>query len=80
MKTPPTTPSPRIAYRLDEAAELLGISTISVRRAIQRGLLRPSRAFRTPLISAAELERFIADSTLTTKTTASASKKSPSKS
>jgi hypothetical protein len=64
MKTPPNPPSPRIAYRLDETAKLLGISTISIRRAIKRGLIRPSRAFRTPLISQAELERFIAESSL----------------
>ena len=68
MDTPPPPPKTRIAYRLDEAAELLGISIISVRRAIQRGLIRPNRAFRTPLISAAELDRFIAESTLANRT------------
>lgn len=66
MKTPPNPTASRIAYRLDEAAKLLGISTISIRRAIKRGLIRPSRAFRTPLISRAELERFIAESSLPT--------------
>lgn len=69
MSNPPATPSShRIAYRLDEAAKLLGLSTISIRRAIKRGMIRPSRAFRTPLISKEELERFIAESSLPTAT------------
>lgn len=50
--------TPRLTYKLAEAAQLLGVSTITVRRAIARGLIKPIRAFRTPLISAAELERF----------------------
>lgn len=49
----------RLTYKIAEAAQLLGVSTITVRRAIARGLIKPIRAFRTPLISAAELERFV---------------------
>lgn len=60
--------SSRLTYKLAEAAQMLGVSTVTVRRAITRGLIKPIRAFRTPLISATELERFIADSTLTNRT------------
>lgn len=48
-----------LAYKLKDAAALLGVSTISMRRAIQRGLIRPSRAFRHVLISVDELNRFL---------------------
>ena len=51
--------SPPLAYKLKDAAALLGVSTISIRRAIQRGLIRPSRAFRHVIISADELKRFL---------------------
>jgi excisionase family DNA binding protein len=51
--------TPRLSYKLAEAAALLGVSTSTVRRAISRGLITPVRAFRTLLISAAELERFV---------------------
>ena len=51
-------PAP-LSYKLKDAAALLGVSTISVRRAIQRGLIRPSRAFRHIIISADELSRFL---------------------
>ena len=54
-----TEQSPRLAYKLKDAAALLGVSTVSMRRAIQRGLIRPSRAFRHVLISADELKRFL---------------------
>lgn len=48
-----------LAYKLKDAAALLGVSTISIRRAIRRGLIRPSRAFRHVIISADELKRFL---------------------
>lgn len=51
--------SGRLAYKLNEAAALLGVSVITLRRAIQRGLIKPSRAFRHVIISAEELERFL---------------------
>ncbi len=53
---------PRLTYKIAEAAQLLGVSQITIRRAIARGLIKPIRAFRTPLISAVELERFVASS------------------
>ncbi|WP_395733398.1 helix-turn-helix domain-containing protein [Prosthecobacter sp.] len=49
----------RRAYKLKEAASLLGVSTVSLRRAISRGLIKPSRAFRHVIISTEELDRFL---------------------
>lgn len=57
------TQSNQIAYKIKDAAALLGVSTVSLRRAIQRGLIRPSRAFRHVIISAEELNRFLASTT-----------------
>jgi len=50
---------PRISYKVKEAAQILGVSTITIRRAIARGLLKPCRSFRHPLIPASELEKLI---------------------
>jgi len=49
----------RLAYSRKEAAEILGISPITVDRLAKRGLLRPSRATRRPLYPKWELERFL---------------------
>ncbi len=49
----------RRAFKLKEAAALLGVSTVSLRRAIDRGLIKPSRAFRHVIISTEELDRFL---------------------
>jgi len=54
---------PKIGYDLEEAATILGISYESVRRLVKRGLLKPSRALRRPILSRIELERFLADTT-----------------
>lgn len=56
-----------MAYKMSEAASLLGISVITLRRAIDRGDIQPSRAFRHVLIPAAELQRFL-DTTTTGNT------------
>ena len=49
------------ALKLKDAAQYLGgVSTISVRRLIERGLIKPNRALRHLLIPIAELDRFIA--------------------
>lgn len=48
-----------LAYKLKDAAALLGVSPVTMRRAIQRGLIQPSRAFRHVLISSDELNRFL---------------------
>jgi len=50
---------PRITYKIKEAAQILGVSTITIRRAIERKLITPCRAFRHPLIPASELEKLI---------------------
>jgi hypothetical protein len=57
-----TRSAPQSALKIKEAAEFLGgLSTISVRRLIKRGLLRPNRALRHILIPIAELDRFLAE-------------------
>jgi hypothetical protein len=54
-------PAPRGALKIKEAAEYLGgLSPISVRRLIKRGLLKPNRALRHILIPIGELDRFLA--------------------
>jgi excisionase family DNA binding protein len=50
----------RLAYSIKETAAALGVSPISVRRLIDRGLLRPNRALRHLRISANEIKRFLA--------------------
>ena len=49
------------ALKIKEAAAYLGgISQITVRRLIERGLIKPNRVLRHILISKAELDRFLA--------------------
>lgn len=50
----------RRAFKVSESAEILGISEKSVRRLIDRGVLRPCRELRHVLIPAAEIDRFLA--------------------
>lgn len=50
---------PRLAVKISEAASLLGVSTSTVRRLIERGELKVVRCLRHPLIPRAELERFL---------------------
>jgi excisionase family DNA binding protein len=48
------------ALKLKDAAQYLGgVSQITVRRLIKRGLIKPNRALRHILIPVAELDRFI---------------------
>ena len=49
----------RKALKIAETADALGVNAASIRRAIQRGLLRPCKAFRHRLISMEEIERFL---------------------
>lgn len=49
----------RLAYKIGEAASLLGVTEITVRRLIQRGLIRVNRSLRHPLVPASELIRFL---------------------
>ena len=49
------------ALKLRESCQYLGgISEITVRRLISRGLIKPNRALRHILIPIAELDRFLA--------------------
>jgi excisionase family DNA binding protein len=53
--------APLGALKIKDAADYLGgISTITVRRLIKRGLITPNRALRHLLIPIAELDRFVA--------------------
>jgi excisionase family DNA binding protein len=48
------------ALKIKEAARYLGgISTVTVRRLIARGLIKPNRTLRHILIPVSELDRFI---------------------
>jgi excisionase family DNA binding protein len=47
---PPAPDSERLAYSVQEAADLLGVNYFSVYRLIQRGKLRPCRALRGKLL------------------------------
>ena len=49
----------RLAYSVQEPAQMLGVCDKSVRRLILRGLIRPSRALRHLLIPKDELDRFL---------------------
>ena len=50
------------ALKLSAAAQYLGgVSEITVRRLIDRGLISPSRALRHIVIPIAELDRFLAE-------------------
>ena len=50
----------RGALKLPEACEYLGgISQISLRRLINRGLIKPNRSLRHLLIPISELDRFL---------------------
>jgi excisionase family DNA binding protein len=50
------------ALKLKDAAKYLGgISIITVRRLIERGLIKPNRALRHLLIPVSELDRFLAE-------------------
>jgi predicted DNA-binding transcriptional regulator AlpA len=52
----------RLALTAKETARALGISDVTLWRLQKRGLIRPSRALRTPLFSLSEIERFLKDS------------------
>jgi len=49
----------RLALSRKEAASALGVSVPTLDRLVQRGLLRPSRALRRPLLPVTEIERFL---------------------
>lgn len=47
---PTATPTERLAYSIQEAADLLGVNYFSVYRLIQRGKLKVCRALRGKLL------------------------------
>jgi len=50
-ETPPNpTPPERLAYSIQEAADMLGVNYFSVYRLIQRGKLKPCRVLRGKLL------------------------------
>jgi excisionase family DNA binding protein len=56
-----TALAPVGALKIKEAARYLGgVSTVTVRRLIARGLIKPNRTLRHVLIPISELERFLA--------------------
>jgi hypothetical protein len=52
------SPQQRGALKLKDAADYLSVSPVSMRRLIQRGLIKPIRSIRHILISVRELNRF----------------------
>jgi len=58
-KTTSLPPILRGGFQLKEAADYLGVSTITVRRLVQRGLLKPNRKIRHLIFSVKELNRFL---------------------
>jgi excisionase family DNA binding protein len=56
-----TNTAPKGAVKIKDAAEYLGVSPISVRRLIERGLIKPNRALRHIIIPLSELTRFLAE-------------------
>ena len=58
---PRPAPVERLAYTSEETAQALNISLVTLWRLERRGLLKPSRALRTPRWSRTEIERFLED-------------------
>ena len=54
----------RLAFSVRETARILGVSEKTVRRLVNRKLLRASRALRHLLIPAKEIQRFLDETTL----------------
>lgn len=63
IQVPEVGQPPRLAYRLPEAANLIGLSPRTIRRLVKRGLLRPSRASQRFIFSHKELTRFLEETT-----------------
>jgi len=64
QKTEPVAREPvaRGALKLKDAAKYLGgVSQITLRRLIERGLIKPNRSLRHLLIPVSELDRFLTE-------------------
>ncbi len=59
----PNAVLPKLALTRDEAAEAIGVSTVTIDRLTKRGLLRPCRATRRPIYWVKEIERFLKENT-----------------
>jgi len=53
----------RLFFDTNEVAEMFGVSTKTVYRLLQRGLLKASTAFRHKMISKQSIDEFIARTT-----------------
>ena len=53
-----------LSVKLKQAAGMLGVSVVSLRRKIESGEISVCRAFRHIIIRVSELERFLAANTL----------------
>ena len=51
----------RMAYSVQDAAQALSLSVVTVRRALSRGLIRSAKLGHSIRIPAAEVERLIAE-------------------
>jgi len=49
----------RIALKIGESADAIGVDPVTIRRMIKRGLLRPYRGLRTPLIPVSQIRALI---------------------
>jgi excisionase family DNA binding protein len=54
-----TTLEARGGFKLKHAAKYLDVSPMTVKRLIERGMLRPNKKLRHLLFSRAELDRFL---------------------
>ncbi len=52
-------PLPKLAYTMREAAQVLGVSYMTMHRLLKRGLIKSSGALRVKVIPRSELERFL---------------------
>ena len=50
---------PRLAYKIKEAAEMLGVSQSTIREEIREGRMKSMKRLRHVLIPAAELTRWL---------------------
>lgn len=58
----------RLCLKIAEAAKVIGVDPVTVRRMINRGLLKPFRGLRTPLIPVKQIKDLIENSTEPTQT------------
>ena len=49
----------RIALKIKESAESIGVDPVTIRRMIKRGLLKPYRGLRTPLIPVSQIKALV---------------------